>query len=783
MPAIFLCKRMKPIKIFLASSAELKSDREQFEIFINRKNNQWVNRGVFLKLVIWEDFLDAMSPTRLQDEYNKAIRECDIFVMLFCTKVGKYTAEEFETAFGQFKATNKPFIFTYFKDAPITTGSANKDNLNSLWAFQEKLKQLGHFQTEYKNIEGLREHFDSQLDKLAEEGFIRFEPPSPPPSAAGERKIPHLLTKPPFLPEAFLGRNAELQDIKQKLFVGNHLLLLVNGEGGIGKTSLASHYYHTCQNEYAHVAWVLSENNMANALLTLAGPLALRFADALPAPARLELLLAAMAELPSPCLLVIDNANELDDLETNYLNLRRCPNFHVLLTTRITEFSAAASFRIEGLPEAEALQLFRTHYPSHQAQEDGLFQQIRAAVGGNTLVIELLAKNLHERNRLKTNYSLANLLADLQHQGLLALQQSSAVSTAYQATHRLRREKPEDIIAAMYDLSQLAPEETALLSAFAVLPAESLAFAMLETLLTASENLQQNLPGLAQKGWIEYNASTAAFKCSPVVQEIIKKKNPRLFEDCKPLIAALTEKLKYETGVGHPLNATYEEAAVFARYGASVVAAFAEAKRELYFLCDRIGNYYKTTGNLSQALFFYEKDLQITKALGEADPDNAEAKNNLAISYQYLGNTQTSLGNLEKALGAYEDYARLEKELHDAYPNNVDFKNGLAISYSKLGETHSALGNLDQALGFYEEYTRLEKELYAAYPNNVAFKNGLAISYFKLGEINGKMKKSAGAVEYYKQAAELWSQLVQNFPQYVEFKKNLGVVQNKLSGK
>ena len=39
---------------------------------------------------------------------------------------GQYTEEEFETAFGQFKATNKPLIFTYFKDAKISIGSVNE---------------------------------------------------------------------------------------------------------------------------------------------------------------------------------------------------------------------------------------------------------------------------------------------------------------------------------------------------------------------------------------------------------------------------------------------------------------------------------------------------------------------------------------------------------------------------------------------------------------------------------------------------------------------------------
>ena len=159
---------MKKQKIFLASSSELKEDRDQFEIFIGRKNKELVGKGVFLELVMWEDFLDAVSRTRLQDEYNKAILDSDLFVMLFFTKVGKYTEEEFEKAFKQFKATNKPFIFTYFKDAPISTGDLNDDVL-SLIQFKKKLSLLGHFYTPYKNIDELKFKFDQQLNKLKDE--------------------------------------------------------------------------------------------------------------------------------------------------------------------------------------------------------------------------------------------------------------------------------------------------------------------------------------------------------------------------------------------------------------------------------------------------------------------------------------------------------------------------------------------------------------------------------------------------------------------------------------
>ena len=158
-------KNMKTIKIFLASSSELEDDRKDFEIFINRKNKEYVKDGVFLELLLWEDFIDAMSQTRLQDEYNKAIEDCDIFVSLFHTKVGKYTEEEFERAFKTFKASNKPLIYTYFKDEAVNMSQIN-DRILTLLNFKKKLSDLGHFYTNYADINELKYKFGEQLIKV-----------------------------------------------------------------------------------------------------------------------------------------------------------------------------------------------------------------------------------------------------------------------------------------------------------------------------------------------------------------------------------------------------------------------------------------------------------------------------------------------------------------------------------------------------------------------------------------------------------------------------------------
>lgn len=159
---------MKTIKIFLASSNELKHDREQFEIEINRKNKAWQKKGIFLHLEIWEDLSSKMSSTRSQDEYNKKIKESDIFVLLACNKVGMYTAEEFDTAFGAFKATKKPFIFTWFKEPTTTTEP-------SLQAFKNNLAALGHFYATYIDSNDLWNQFNKELERLELAEFKKNE--------------------------------------------------------------------------------------------------------------------------------------------------------------------------------------------------------------------------------------------------------------------------------------------------------------------------------------------------------------------------------------------------------------------------------------------------------------------------------------------------------------------------------------------------------------------------------------------------------------------------------
>ncbi|MFN0299647.1 MAG: hypothetical protein ACKVQU_04745 [Burkholderiales bacterium] len=156
---------MQVKKIFLASSEELEDDRRAFELMIGRLNQQWRQRDIVFDLVVWENFIDAMSKDGLQREYNKAVQECDIFVMMFFTKVGRYTLEEFETAFADMAAGTGPRIYTYFRNDFILTGDID-DGIRSLLEFKAKLKALKHYITQYRNTEDLQWQFSRQLEML-----------------------------------------------------------------------------------------------------------------------------------------------------------------------------------------------------------------------------------------------------------------------------------------------------------------------------------------------------------------------------------------------------------------------------------------------------------------------------------------------------------------------------------------------------------------------------------------------------------------------------------------
>ncbi|MBQ3617539.1 MAG: hypothetical protein II939_05190, partial [Bacteroidales bacterium] len=108
---------MREKKIFLASSSELKEDRKSFARFIREINEAMKQQNIELKGEQWEFKDKAIQGQRIQDMYNETLANCEICVVLFWTKCGKYSQEELDFAYKKFmEGLNPRKIFVFFRN-------------------------------------------------------------------------------------------------------------------------------------------------------------------------------------------------------------------------------------------------------------------------------------------------------------------------------------------------------------------------------------------------------------------------------------------------------------------------------------------------------------------------------------------------------------------------------------------------------------------------------------------------------------------------------------------
>lgn len=587
-------------------------------------------------------------------------------------------------------------------------------------------------------------------------------------------KVPQLLTTAGASPPAgFLGREQELQQIHTLLQSGQNTLL-VNAEGGMGKTSLAAKYWAEFAAQYQHCAWIFCASPiLAEMQDKLAVPLGLSdyFDKETDIEKRLAALKSAMAQLQQPCLLVLDNANDEGHI-LGFLTYMSGLNWRVLFTSRCQGVlpNLDAEIKISGLPPDLARALFKRNHDEKTPEFETLLDRFLRAVDYNTLCIDIFSKNLREAQGWGDD--MAAFLHKLETRGLLLDEQSFTISTDYAQTNAAGRilSKSDEIIEALYNFAELDEIQSSLLIRLALLPAETHAPEVLKTLLADGDPIQlgKQLVALSRKGWLAAEHGNA-YRLSPVVQKVVLQKHRAgLWTYAEPMIKVLIELFAHEGY--HPKN--IEVAGPYANLVFGIADLLQLEQAHFNTLNHRLWIYHIAVGNLRKALDCAERMLSLDEKNGY--------KNGLSISYSSLGSTHVALGNSQQALLFFDQYNQLAKELCSTQPHNVGFKNNLAISYERLGSIHSDLKDLNQALNYFEQYNNLAKELYNAFPQKVQFKKGVAISYEKLGEIHTSLGNLQQGLVLFEEFHALARELQSDFPQNIEFKYGLAISYEKL---
>ena len=479
-----------------------------------------------------------------------------------------------------------------------------------------------------------------------------------------------------------LGRKTALAQLHTTL-QGGGIMTLVNGMGGIGKSTLAAFYANLPQYRatYQHCFWITVSDltgEIEEALISaFLGTLKLY---QLPKRVLLEKIQAYLRSLDKPVLLIIDNANYDENVDKNldYLQKMGCK---VLLTTRANIDGITQQYLSELLPE-DAFTLF-THYFA-AGKDHPLTKQLLQNIAHHTLLTEFMAKTLNINPAITIEH-LVEITAqqDFTHE-LLAYTKFKSYHTH---THTTPYEKiqPAKYLLQIFPIQNLNEQEQAILRYFAILPAEWIEMKMLLQLFAADKKkttrlqLGQVLQSLHEKGWLQ-KSPTNAFACHILLQHILRQQLQPNAKNCELLLENLFAAIYLHN---------YTKRLTLAPYLPLVVAVLSWIKEDIKLISNIYNNsavIYGEIGDYKQALSYDLENIRIKeKILTADDNDLATAYDNIANTYEALQDYQKSVEYGLKAISIREKVFGAE------HPD-------LAASYDNIASIYQHLGDYQKSL-------------------------------------------------------------------------------------
>ena len=180
---------------------------------------------------------------------------------------------------------------------------------------------------------------------------------------------------------------------------------------------------------------------------------------------------------------------------------------------------------------------------------------------------------------------------------------------------------------------------------------------------------------------------------------------------------------------------------------------------------NQVAGIYKAMNQLDDALGYYQEALEIFKQLKAAYPENPNYLRDYSVSLESLAGIYEAMNQLDNALGYYQEAFEICKQLKAAYPKNTNYLRDYSVSLSKVAGIYEAINQLDDALGYYQEVLEIFKQLKAAYPENPNYLRDYSISLESLAEIYKAMNQLDDALGYYQEVLEICKQLRDTYPQ------------------
>jgi len=147
-------------RVFIASSAELKKEREELVDLMQDMNDELekAESDIRLESVLWEFMDSSMRSGRKEDEYLEKLRKSEICIVLFWNTLGEYTLEELDVAVEEMRAGRCPKeLHVLFKEP---ADKASEELIAFRNTFNDKYQFHPHY---FENIKQLRKKVSIKL--------------------------------------------------------------------------------------------------------------------------------------------------------------------------------------------------------------------------------------------------------------------------------------------------------------------------------------------------------------------------------------------------------------------------------------------------------------------------------------------------------------------------------------------------------------------------------------------------------------------------------------------
>jgi len=519
--------------------------------------------------------------------------------------------------------------------------------------------------------------------------------------------VPNAITMPaPPINEEFSYRDDMVNELYEEI-KQNQKLALINGLGGIGKTTVAKALYHRIKDKCEHIAWVEYQHNFKESLLNSF----IIFNKVEDTAERYREIESFLLNATKDTIIFIDNVSNLDSGGVDFIE-RLAAN--VVLTSRLSSLGNFKLFPVDFLSEEQSVDIFYKYYEHDKAREQKeAVHKLVELVKCHTLSVELLARAAN-----RPGYSLEEYVEKLKEKGFeypdLSVKISHAANTQTIAEH----------LQALFELVSVNDEQKRILKNFALMPSFEIPAEVEKWLDCKIDDIIK----LTKLGWL--SVSEIGYEMHPIVKEAILLQYKEVkYDDFKAIISYMSGN-KY-------VKATDIYTRVHARLNIaeSVMSHFYDfEKEEIGRLFNNIANVYSKQGEYAKALEWNQKSLVIKeKVLGLEHPSTAITYNNIADVYSSQGEYAKALEWNQKSLVIKEKVLGLE------HPSTATTYNNIADVYSSQGEYAKALEWNQKSLVIKEKVLGLE------HPSTATTYNNIALVYSSQGE-------NAKALEWYHKA-------------------------------